>query len=374
MTAEEVDPLLAPAQVDPPRLTRMQLQLELAEELPHTALGFPTVLLRLAEHDEVVAVAHQHTEIGAPLAPHVVEKPQVDVRQQRRDHPALRRTAELGRLEPVFHPPGFEPLSDQLQNPTIRDLASHQRQAHRVVDLPEKVADVPVQHMVEAPVHGHPDLLQRLRRRAAGPKPIRAVPEPDLEDRFQDLLRCRLHDPVSHRRNPERSLLAIGLRNVPAQDRLRLVRVLAQFGLDRFEEALHSVLLNRRDRLGIDARGPMVPSHLVPRLLQDVTPADAVVQRVKLSTRLLLGHIPQPTLEASYVVLGTSPSGGVGTLRVHALARTPSIGSTSTPGTLPSGRVVLHGLRRWCGRYYGPLGLPLRGARLRLGLIRSTWP
>src|SRR5690606_24453817 len=131
---------------------------------------------------------------------------------------------------------------------------------------------------------------------------------------------------------------------------------------------------DRRDRLGIDARGSLVPSHLVPRLVQDVTPVDAVVQRVELSTRLLLGHIPQPTLEASYVVLGTTPSGGVATHSVHALARTSSIDSTSTPGTLPSDRVLLRGLRCWCNQYNGPLGLPLRGARLRRGLIRSTLP
>src|SRR5712672_609410 len=126
MTAEEVDPMLAPTQIDPPRLAWMELQLELAEELPRATLGLSTVLLRLAQHDEVIAVAHQHAEIGAPLAPHTVEKPQVDVRQQRRDHPALRRAAELGRLAPVFHHPRFEPHPDQLQDPAIRDLAGHQ--------------------------------------------------------------------------------------------------------------------------------------------------------------------------------------------------------------------------------------------------------
>jgi hypothetical protein len=66
--------------------------------------------------------------------------------------------------------------------------------------------------------------------------------------------------------------------------------------------------------------------------------------------------------------------GGVGTLRVHALARTSLVDSTQTPGTLPSGRVVLRGLRCRCGRYYDPLGLPLRRARFRLRLIRYALP
>jgi hypothetical protein len=58
MTAEEVDPVLAPAQVDAPRLFRMQLEFELAEELPHTMLGLSTIPLRLAQHDEVIAITH----------------------------------------------------------------------------------------------------------------------------------------------------------------------------------------------------------------------------------------------------------------------------------------------------------------------------
>ena len=61
----------------------------------------------------------------------------------------------------------------------------------------------------------------------------------------------------------------------------------------------------------------------------------------------------------------------------HSLALTRSI-SMTTAGTLPSSRVMPHGLRR-CGlhltvRYYDPLGLPLRTPRLRLGLIRARLP
>ncbi|MEK9142529.1 MAG: hypothetical protein AAB308_15850, partial [Nitrospirota bacterium] len=53
----------------------------------------------------------------------------------------------------------------------------------------------------------------------------------------------------------------------------------------------------------------------------------------------------------------------------HALARSSSSGVLEA-GTLPSDRVLLHGPLG----YYDPLGLPLRGARLRLRLIRVTLP
>jgi hypothetical protein len=59
----------------------------------------------------------------------------------------------------------------------------------------------------------------------------------------------------------------------------------------------------------------------------------------------------------------------------HSLALTRSVSST-TAGTLPSRRVVRHGVRSRGSlhvlRYHDPLGLPLRGARLRLRLIRAA--
>lgn len=50
----------------------------------------------------------------------------------------------------------------------------------------------------------------------------------------------------------------------------------------------------------------------------------------------------------------------------------------TTAGTLPSSRVMPHGLRRRglhpAVQYYDPLGLPLRSARFRLWLIRAALP
>jgi hypothetical protein len=59
----------------------------------------------------------------------------------------------------------------------------------------------------------------------------------------------------------------------------------------------------------------------------------------------------------------------------HSLALTRYL-SMTTAGTLPSSRVMPHGLRRDLRpvQYYDPLGLPLRTARLRLGLIRVRLP
>src|SRR5439155_10638487 len=157
---------------------------------------------------------------------------------------------------------------------------------------------------------------------------------------------------------------------VPAPPRRGPIRACAQVVTDRLQEPIDSVLLDARERLTIDARCTAVPPHSFPCFAQDVTPAHAVVQRMKAPARLPLGHRPQPSLEFSHFVHGLAPTGEVGSgLAGHALALTSAYG-TLTPGTLPSGRVVRHDLRR----YYGPLGLPLHTTRLRLRLIRAALP
>jgi hypothetical protein len=96
----------------------------------------------------------------------------------------LRCPAQCRRLVTVFHHVYLEPLPDQLQDPAVTDLARDEVQQDRVIDTAEEVLDVGVEHVVVATIRLHPELLERLRRRATGPEPIRAVFETDLEDRL----------------------------------------------------------------------------------------------------------------------------------------------------------------------------------------------
>src|SRR6185295_16964138 len=129
-------------------------------------------------------------------------------------------------------------------------------------------------------------------------------------------------------------------------------------------------LLDGGEGLRIDSRPTAVSPYSPPRFPQDVTPVDAVQQRVETSTRLPLGCRIQTALELSHFVARIAPRGVIGSgLAGHALTLT-SAAVTTTAGTLPSGSVVLHPHRR----YYDPLGLPLRNARFRLRLIRVALP
>src|SRR5262249_24145 len=161
---------------------------------------------------------------------------------------------------------------------------------------------------------------------------------------------------------------------VPPLHHRRTVRACLQLGAELFEEELDSLLLDVADRLAIDARSAAVLLHPLPCFLEDVTPPDVVVQRMEASTRCSLGCGPEPRFQVSHFVARPTAVGVVRSGRAgHSLALTCSLGVT-TPGTLPSRRVVLHGVRsvglRLPFRYYDPLGLPLHGARLRLRLIR----
>ena len=370
MAAEEVEALFAVVELDSPRLVRVQLETQALQDDPDAFLRLLAILPGAAHHHEVVRVPHQRSQRSAVAGPQDIEHVQIDVRHQRRDDPALRCARDRRRDGPVFHHPGLEPLPQQLEHPTIRDASSDQLHQLVVVDAPEGVADVGVEHVMAAL---GPALAQGLERHpctALGPEAVRARKKIRLEDRLQHQLRRHLRHSVPHRRDAQRPLLSIGLRYVPASDHPRPVRACPQLLAQRFEEALDPLLLHVADRLAIDPRGAAVLPHSLPRFEQDVTPAHVVVQRVEAPSRGSLGCDPELSLQLLHSLARPTAAGVVRTgLAGHSLART-CIASMTTAGTLRSGRVVRRGHRH----YYGPLGLPLRGARLRLRLIRATLP
>ena len=106
------------------------------------------------------------------------------------------------------------------------------------------------------------------------------------------------------------------------------------------------------------------------------SPAGDRTKRGNTGCPVLLGCGPELPLQLSHFVARHQVDGVVRHgLAGHSLALTRST-SMTTAGTLPSSRVMPHGLRRSLRpvRYYDPLGLPLRTPRLRLGLIRARLP
>ena len=293
-----------------------------------------------------------------------------DVGEPRRDDAALRRARPRRRPLALVHHTGREPLPYQLQHPSVRDASGHQREQVLMVDAAEIIADVGVQHMVTPACTSHAQRFQCLRRAALRPEAIRRAAKIRFEDGLQHERRGHLRYSVSNRRDAERPLTAIGLRDVSAQNRLRTIRACAQGSGEFLHEALDAVLLDDRERRTIDTRGPAVPLHPPPCLLEDVTPPDPVHQGMKASLRGSRGRDPESAWQLAHVVGGRMSAGGVGTGPAgHALARACSTNVT-TAGTLRSARVMRHGPPH----YDGPLGLPLRTTRFRHRLIRAALP
>src|ERR1035438_6112349 len=135
--------------------------------------------------------------------------------------------------------------------------------------------------------------------RALRTESIGTIQEIRLEDRLQNQQRCRLHHTVFHRRDAQRTQLAVSLRNVHPPHRLRLVAFLLQFLLQFDQEIDESRSLvvaaanDLSDRHAIDAGCSSVFRYLVPRRHQRVPPIDSIVQSVESKLRFLLGLLAQ---------------------------------------------------------------------------------
>ena len=140
-----------------------------------------------AHHDQIVGVADEH---AAPAClPVPVEPVQVDVAEQGRDHPALRRAADAAPDRPVLHHPARNSARRSLRRwrSTIRSSIAC---INRVVrDRLETVGDIRLDHPPPAPpasstMSCRASCADRLR-----PKAERARLEVGLEDRLDHRLR-----------------------------------------------------------------------------------------------------------------------------------------------------------------------------------------
>ena len=201
---------------------------------------------------------------------------------------------------PLLHHTCREPLPQQLQHPPIRDTPAtspavwRDRCCRSSRGYPHPAHGCPPRPM-------HAERFQRLRRAPPRPKAIRRGAEICLEDRLQHDRGRHLHHPVSHRRNAERPLPAIGLRDVSPQDRLRTIRAACNTRRARRACAPHRTARPRRASL--DRRPPRRGSfHPPPCLPQDVTPPDPIHQGMEAALRGSLGRDPESALQLAHFV------------------------------------------------------------------------
>jgi site-specific DNA recombinase len=171
-------------------------------------------------------------------------------------------------------------------------------------DRLEAVGDVRLDHPPAAPPGLIDQHLQGIVRRAFRAEPETARQEIGLEDRLEHDLRRRLHDPVPHRRNGQRTLLgAAGLGDEHPPRRQRPPPPVPQVLGQLVQQPGHPVLLDVGQGGRVDAGCAVVPAHHGPRPPQHVPAEDLVVQRVESTPGIGLGRPVKRMLQGTDRVL-----------------------------------------------------------------------
>jgi len=340
--------------LDQPRLFRMQRQTELLESLlefgqtplrRRSALKSDHEVVRPPYDDHVAAEAVRLSPVIDPEVEYVMKE---NVRQQRGDDPALRRSLIDSLPSPLLQHAGLEPFADQTHDAQISDAMLDELHEPSVVNRVEEPSNV----RIDNPVHflrQHPDVKRIQALVLAAPRPV-AVREPEklrFVDRIENHDTCVLHDLVLKHRHPERPLFSISLRNVSSLDGLCSVSPSFQPG-GEISKASFQILPVLLPRHPIDtARG--LPLEAEIRLPQGVHAGDVMHEARELELSLSdcnLTYSPQralhpfPALYPASVLLGRVPLGQSASL--HPLRHRLSSG-------------FVRGLRR----YYRSVRLPL---------------
>jgi site-specific DNA recombinase len=207
-------------------------------------------------------------------------------------HSALRSPGHRPPELAIIHHPCLKPLAHQRQHTPVRDPLGDHRHKPVVVNPPEVIPDVGLEHELVALNERLAEHLLRLRRRPTRPEPPRDRQKVGLEDRFQHDTHSLLNHPILHGRDPQQPNATLRLGNRHPPNRQRTITTLLKLGPNLCEQTIHPVLLHRIERLPIDTSSALVPQHAPPRLLKDVIPPDPVIQSMETPTRRPLGGHP----------------------------------------------------------------------------------
>src|SRR5271167_3979479 len=239
VVAEEVKAANLPG-VHNPRLDRVQGQSHREGPIPHHFQPLLGGYLSPAKHYEVVGVPHH---LDPFLGHEVVERVEIDVRQQRADHGTL-GSSPFGRpaLRRLHHLGGQKRLQ-QSQHLTVGYLLPHPVHQRRVRNRVEVAFQVRIHHPVVTLLQQGVDAAQRILAAPLRTEPVAVRREIPLEDRLQHRSERCLQHPVAHRRDAQGShLFASQLGNPRPPDRLRTVTAVLQrlreFLQIRFQVAL----------------------------------------------------------------------------------------------------------------------------------------
>src|SRR5467141_2533781 len=212
------------------RFLGMQFQVE----LPHSFRKFRPKLIGIrfavkAHHDVVRETHHDDIAVRALLTPcldpQIEYVMKIDVGQKRRSTSALGRPFLRPYSFPILQHAGSQPFLDEPHDAPVCYPVLDELHKPFVREAIEKAFDVQVEH----PVHfsrqqSRVQSIQRLMLAAPWSEPVRKSKKIRFVDGVQHLDRRTLDDLVFQRRDSERSLPPVGLRDKHSTHRLRSVR------------------------------------------------------------------------------------------------------------------------------------------------------
>ena len=323
----------------------MQRQPDAGQLLPRPFQRARRLFGGAALDHEVIRVAGQPPDKRLLGLLRLIETVQVDVRQQRRQDAAL--GAPLVGVVKLTLPKiaRLQPAVDEPQHLSVAEAPPQGGHQRLVVQGVEELLDVGVHHPPESLARVLVDGFQSVQGAFLRPEPEGAAFEIRLEDRFQEQLGGRLHHPIPHRRDAERTraggVAPFGDLHPP--HRLGAIGLVLQALRDPGQKCRHPLGFDLGQRLLVDPGGPVVSAHQLPGALQDIRQRQPVIQGVEAAGGIALRGLVKLRLED-----GRSVFGWVGRfdthrtvlLSLHGPAARPSLGRGSVVplpanGTMP---------------------------------------
>src|SRR5467141_1056512 len=212
------------------RLLGMQFQVELLHSFRKFRPKLIGIRFAVESHHDVIREAHHDHIAVCPLLtprldPQIEYVMKIDVGQKRRSTSTLGRPFFHTYSFPILQHAGIQPFLDEPHDAPICNPMLNELHKPFVGKSIEKAFDVQIEH----PVHisrqqSGVERIQRLMLAASWSEPVRKSEKIRFVDSLQHLDRRALDDFVFQRRDPERSLPPVGLRDKHPTHRLRSVR------------------------------------------------------------------------------------------------------------------------------------------------------
>src|SRR5215510_13486277 len=265
------------SRVHHPRFLRVQFQSGVCRPVLHLAQRCCGFRLAPAQDDEIVRISHH-----LPAAPghQLVERVEIDVREQRRDHRPLWRARFWYRRAHRAHHLLFQESVEQRQHASVGDLRRHPLTQSRVRDGVEVAFQIRIHHERVSRVEQLLDAPQRILTAASWAESIALRCESHFKDRFDHVAQRGLHHAVAHCRDTQRTAFSTARLGYPdSPHRLRDVTSVAQLG-GEFVQVRVQVLFVVLNRLMVHACRAFVGADFRPRRHQVRQRIDLINQAV----------------------------------------------------------------------------------------------